>query len=66
MKIRIIKQVPNGFREEIIYISEIIETQEKFIFKKFLDDEIFEIEKLDLFYYEFLGTFIKIKKGDQN
>jgi len=62
MKIRIIKQTSVGFIEEVIHVSEIIETQEKFIFKRFLDDEIFEIEKLDLFYYEITGILMKINK----
>ena len=68
MKIRIIKRVSEIFMEESYHVSEIKETIDKFIFKKFLDEEIIEIKKDDLFFWDFHGTILKIKKkkGDKN
>ena len=59
MKIRILKQGEGTLTEEEIYVSEIIETDEKFIFKKWFDDSIIELKKSEIFYDEVIGTFFK-------
>jgi len=61
MKIRILKQGEGTLTEEEIYVSEIIETDEKFIFKKWFDDSIIELKKSEIFYDEVIGTFFKNK-----
>ena len=59
MKIRIIRVGIGALTEEVLHVSEIKETTEKIILKRFLDDIIIEVKKEDLFYFEINGFLIR-------
>lgn len=60
MEVKIIRKTTEfSYIEEIHYVSEIKETPDCIILKRLINEEIIEINKTALFYYNIQGLLIK-------